>query len=193
MKKTTKKTTKTSTTKSTKRTTSTTTTTTNSIYSLASNVTTSNVTTSNLINQGYQIVYNQTYATATNLSDFTSILSSCNNMSTMCLGGAAVGSNTLLLVSCANCKTLLSSYTDLNIPRLISNAYWYYTPSKSIGFSPNSSIAQNSCDYYDHKNKLPLDPLRLCWHLNGVIGGWRLGSILELNSDTNYLKLIFLK
>jgi len=159
----------------------------NSIYSLATNVSTSN-----LINQGYKVIYNQTYGTVTNLSDFTSILSTCNNMSTICLGGAAVGSNTLLLVSCANCKTLLSSYTDLNIPRLINNAYWYYTPSKSIGFSPSSSIRQSSCDCYDYLNNLPLDPLRLCWHLYGD-GGWRLGSILWLNSDTNYLKLIFLK
>jgi hypothetical protein len=160
---------------------------TNSIYSLATNVTTSN-----LIKQGYKVIYNQTYATVTNLSDFTSILSSCNNMSTICLGGAAVGSNTLLLVSCANCKTLLSSYTDLKIPRLINNAYWYYTPSNSIGFSPSSSIRQNSCDNYDYVNNLPLDPLRLCWHLDHG-GGWRLGSIIKLNSDTNYLKLIFLK
>jgi len=161
-------------------------TTTYSIYSLATNVTTSN-----LINQGYQIVYNQTYGTVTNLSDFTSILSTCNNMSTICLGGAAVGSNTLLLVSCANCKTLLSSYTDLNLPRLINNAYWYYTPSQGIGFSPSSSILQSGCDWYDYVNNLPLDPLRLCWHLDW--SGWRLGSIIELNYDTNYLKLIFLK
>ena len=161
-------------------------TTTYSIYSLATNVTTSN-----LIKQGYKVIYNQTYATVTNLSDFTSIVSTCNNMSTICIGGAAVGSNTLLLVSCANCKTLLSSYTDLNIPRLINNAYWYYTPSKSIGFSPSSSIRQDFCDYYDYN--LPLDPLRLCWHLDGYDGGWRLGSIIFLNSDTNYLKLLFLK
>jgi hypothetical protein len=154
----------------------------NSIYSLATNVSTSN-----LINQGYQIVYNQTYGTVTNLSDFTSILSTCNNMSIICIGGAAVGSNTLLLVSCANCKTLLSSYTDLNIPRLINNAYWYYTPSKSIGFSPSSSIRQNSCDVSE-----PSDILRLCWHLNGN-SGWRLGSIISLSSNTNYLKLIFLR
>jgi hypothetical protein len=145
-----------------------------------------------LINQGYKVIYNKTYETPTKLSDFTSIVSTCNNMSTICLGGAAVGSNTLLLVSCANCKTLLSSYTDLNIPRLINNAYWYYTPSQSIGFSPSSSIRQNSCDYYDYINNLPTDPLRLCWHLDGY-GGWRLGSIVELNRDTNYLKLIFLK
>ncbi len=155
-------------------------------YSLAINVPISN-----LINQGFQIVYNQLYGTVTNLNDLTTVYNQCNLLTIICIGGAAVGSNTLLLVSCANCKTLLSSYTDLNIPRLINNAYWYYTPSKSIGFSPNSSIAQNSCDYYDHKNKLPLDPLRLCWHLDW--SGWRLGSIIELNYDTNYLKLIFLK
>ena len=115
-------------------------------------------------------------------------------MSIICLGGAAVGSNTLLLVSCANCKTLLSSYTDLDKPRLINKAYWYFTLSKSIGFSPSSFISQYNCDVYDHFNNLPLDPLRLCWHLDGGgYGGWRLGSIIKLNNDTNYLKLIFLR
>ena len=107
---TTKTTTKATTKKTTTRTTSTTTTP-YSIYSLATNVSTSN-----LINQGYKVIYNQTYATPTNLNDLTTAYNQCNNMSIICLGGAAVGSNTLLLVSCANCKTLLSSYTNQNQP-----------------------------------------------------------------------------
>ena len=146
-----------------------------------------------MINQGYKVIYNQTYDTPTNLNDLTTAYNQCNNMSIICFGGAAVGSNTLLLVSCANCKTLLSSYTNRNQPRLINKAYWYYTPSVSIGFSPSSFIFQYNCDYYDYKYNLPLDPLRLCWHLVNGYGGWRLGSIIGLDNNKNYLKLIFLK
>jgi alpha-tectorin len=157
------------------------------VYSLATNVPLSD-----LINQGYKVIYNHTYGTTTLSTDMTDVYNQCNALSIICLGGAAVGSNTLILVSCANCYTLLSSYTLLDQPRLINNAYWYYTASYSVGFSPSNIIVQNTCDYYDVQNSLPLDPLRLCWHLYGG-GGWRLGSIIWLNSDTNYLKLIFLR
>jgi len=157
------------------------------VYSLATNVPTLN-----LINQGYKVVYNKTYGTSSYLNDLTAVYNQCNALSIICLAGASVGSNTLLLVSCANCYTLLSSNTVLDQPRLINNAYWYFTASKSVGFSPSNIIVQNSCDWYDVKNNLPLDPLRLCWHLeNG--GGWRIGSIVWLNSDSTYLKLLFLR
>jgi hypothetical protein len=141
-----------------------------------------------LINQGYRIVYSNTYAGTTNSADMNAVYNQCNSLSIICFGGAAVGSNTLLLVSCANCHTLLNSYTVLNQPRLVNNAYWYYTNSLSIGFSPSSSIAQTQCD-----TNSQADGLRLCWHLDLGVGGWRLGSILYLNGDTNYLKLIFLR
>jgi alpha-tectorin len=157
------------------------------VYSLATNVTTFD-----LINQGYKVIYNHTYGTTTLNTDMTAVYNQCNELSIICLGGAAVGSDSLLLVSCANCYTLLKSYTVLNQPILINNAYWYYTSSYSVGFSPSSIIVQNSCDWYDMKNSLPLDPLRLCWHLSGG-GGWRIGSIVSLNSDSNYLKLLFLR
>jgi len=141
-----------------------------------------------LINQGYRIVYSNTYATTIKNADMNAVFNQCNSLSIICFGGAAVGSNTLLLVSCANCYTLLSSYTVLNQPRLVNNAYWYYTNGYSIGFSPSSSITQYSCD-----TNSQADILRLCWHLDQGVGGYRLGSILNLNLDTNYLKLIFLR
>jgi hypothetical protein len=76
--------------------------------------------------------------------------------------------------------------TVLNTPHLYNGVYWYFTSSKSFGFSLNPSISQSSCDTQS------TDPYyRLCWHLDGSSGGYRAGNVLSLNSDTSYSKVIY--
>ena len=58
------------------------------------------------------------------------------------------------------------------------------TSDKSFGFSDSSTISQNSCDTEGGN-------FRICWHLSGGSGGYRLGSLTGLNSEKNYRKLIF--
>ena len=36
-----------------------------------------------------------------------------------------------------------------------------------------------------------MDPLRLSWHLDNEIGGWRIGAIINLNGSTAYLKQVW--
>ena len=36
--------------------------------------------------------------------------------------------------------------TELNKPRLVNGAWWYFRPDKSFGFAPSSSIRQYNYD-----------------------------------------------
>ena len=136
--------------------------------------------------QGYRVVYSYIYGHPTTNNELSSIKSMCSLNSILCAAGAALGSDTLLLVSCGNCLSILSE-TVLNKPVLNNGAYWYLTTGQSFGFSLNINILQVTCDFDDHS-----DDYRLCWHLDGG-GGWRIGKILWLNSDSNYNKILLLK
>ena len=149
------------------------------MYSLVYN----QITISNMLRQGYSQVYDYTYDHATTLTELSSILSNCRFNSILCVGGSSVSSDVMLLVSCGDCQSILTQ-TSLNNPTLINGAYWYMTSDKSFGFSDSSTISQNSCDTEGGN-------FRICWHLSGGSGGYRLGSLTGLNSEKNYRKLIF--
>lgn len=68
--------------------------------------------------------------------------------------------------------------TPLNTPTLENGSYFYFTANKSIGFAPNSTIAQNNADTVNStSNAAACDAgngdLRLSWHLGE--DGWRAG------------------
>ena len=90
------------------------------------------------------------------------------------------------LVSCGNCLSALA-VTIKNRPNFVGSAYWYYTPTVSFGFSPTNSISQNSCD-----NSNLDDNLRMCWHTNNIDGGYRVGNVYNLNTNSDYSKYAFL-
>ncbi|CAF0997441.1 unnamed protein product, partial [Brachionus calyciflorus] len=142
---------------------------------------------SNLIDNGFQIVYDQFYSHGTMYSDMSLAKSYCNSNSILCAGGSLTNSDILELVACGNCYQIFRN-TTLNSPNLIGSVYWYMTPGKSFGFSPIYTISQSSADTYDTS-----DPLRLSWHFDKISGGYRLGALTDLNSDTLYKKLLFVK
>jgi len=150
-----------------------------------------------LLNQGFKTVYDQLYSNVTTNQELYDIKSKCNKESIICVGGSD-GLNTLLLVSCGSCLDILI-ITELNQPRLVNGAWWYFTPNKSFGFAPSSSIKQNGPDGFDcdvdaHGNfRNCKDSKRLSWFLN-VDGGWRLG-LLNNNAGTipsQYRKIILM-
>lgn len=104
----------------------------------------------------------------------------------MCAAGGQ-DSDTLKLIACGSCLEV-TSLTPLNSPVFNTAAYWYYTTSNSFGFSPTSVIDQYSADDI-YKN----DPDRLSWHIDIGVGGWRVGDVCFLNSDTTYYKYLFYK
>ena len=70
------------------------------------------------------------------------------------------------------------------------------TSNYSFGFSDNK-IEQFYADKSDCKIETNLfnctDENKLSWHLTGINGGWRIGSICNLNTSPKYQKYIFLK
>ena len=136
---------------------------------------------------GFTTIYNHTYDYVTTDLEISEFRNRCNADSVLCVGGGIKGDDNMRLVACGNCLSVLS-VTPLDTPNYVGSAYWYYTPTKSFGFAPNRTIYQYSCDYIYFENNL-----RLCWHTDNVSGGWRLGNITYLNSDSMYSKYVFLK
>eukprot|EP01083_Nonionella_stella_P265898 900137_1 len=80
--------------------------------------------------------------------------------------------------------------TSQHYPR---DTWWYNYPGVAFGFSDSETIrlAGGGCDIYD----LDSTPnKRLCWHMmDGATGGWRAGSVQDLNYATDYHKVIYYK
>jgi hypothetical protein len=148
-----------------------------------------NVSEQTLRNNGWALFYEQTYGTPIG-SNATSLIPSGQYV---ILTGKAVGSSTLPVLAAAPTSQVFTN-TVLNTPQLLNGAYWYNTPSRSIGFSPTNIISQQSADAQNNS-----DPLRLSWHLLDQGGGWRLGEInafnpnsgVDLNFSSDYLKQVW--
>jgi hypothetical protein len=148
-----------------------------------------NVSEQTLIDNGWTKFYEQTYATPVGLT--TTLIRPSGQY--VILSGKAVESSTILLAAAAPTAQVFTE-TVGNTPQLLNGAYWYNTQFTSIGFAPTATIIQNNADSRD-----PLDPLRLSWHLDNEIGGWRIGAInslntgspINMNSSTAYLKQVW--
>ena len=131
---------------------------------------------------GFTKIYGNTYDYVTTDSEIIDLRKRCNSDSVLCVGG---GNHNMRLVACANCLSVLT-VNVLNTPNNAGSVYWYYTPGQSFGFSPSSYITQSSCDSSNQN-----DNLRLCWHTDNICGGWRLGNIVNLNSDSIAIRNMF--
>jgi hypothetical protein len=139
-----------------------------------------NVSEQTLIDNGWTKFYEQTYGTIT-----ATAAPLRPSEQYVILSGKAVGSSTITLAAAAPTSAVFT-VTVLNTPQLLNGTYWYNTPSNSIGFAPTATISQNIADQQDTSSVL-----RLSWHLNNTQGGWRLGSLTELNYSTAYLKQVW--
>ena len=146
---------------------------------------------SEIVSKGFQIVYDYAYSHVSTYVELMQIRSNCTPNSTICVGGKETDSADLTLVSCGNCYAILNE-TQMNAPRYENGAYWYLTQYNSFGFSDIYEIDQNRCDYYDCALYCTNDA-KLCWLINSIFGGWRLGTYHNLYNSTVYRKLIFLK
>lgn len=144
-----------------------------------------------MTSKGFQIVYDYPYSHVSTYLELMQIKSDCMQNSILCVAGGEVESSHLLLVSCGNCLTILSE-THLNEPKFENGAYWYLTKQTSFGFSDIYEIDQNRCDYYDCALGCT-NMYKLCWLVNSIFGGWRLGKQFDLYNSSFYRKLIFLK
>ena len=146
-----------------------------------------NVSEQTLRDNGWTLSYEQTYETPIGNS-ITPIRPSGQYV---ILAGKAVGSSTITLAAAAPTSDVFTE-TAINTPQLLNGTYWYYTLTTncptcgSIGFAPTNDITQNSADTSNVG-----DPLRMSWHLEAGIGGYRLGTDSGLNSSAAYLKQVW--
>jgi len=144
---------------------------------------------------GWVLRYEQTYSTANSSTGIEFRPSE----SFMIVTGKSIGSNTLTTLAAAPTSSVFTS-TTVNTPQLLNGTYWYYTPTRSFGFSPTNVIQQSTADVYlcngaQGANACADDPSRLSWHLDGSNGGYRLGSAGWINSaelgGDSYLKQVW--
>jgi hypothetical protein len=157
-----------------------------------------NVSEQTLLNNGWTLFYEQTYATGHG-GNASSLRPSGEYV---ILTGKAVGSSTLPVLAAAPTSQVFTE-TVKNTPQLLNGTYWYNTPGFSIGFAPTNIIDQNHADISeangfrtsptDNTNySSPSSPLRLSWHIvDDFNGGWRLGDRINLGGSTAYLKQVW--
>ncbi len=160
-------------------------------YSLAHNISIEK-----MKSQGYKIVYDYLYSHLTTMTELNAIKGQCSSQTILCAGGAAVNSNTLLLVSCGNCREVLTPTS----PFILNNgAYWYLENQNAFGFSPSNNIKLVGTDIYDCDSSFKncKDNNRLSFNLGGsTLGGWRLGKLTGHDPSSSwfssYRKLILI-
>lgn len=104
------------------------------------------------------LCYGATYATGTLASDILG----CSGPY-LFVGAAASGATVFSLGAYA-LASQIQTYSVINVPVLYNGAYWYFTASKSVGFSLDYAIDQNHCDTLTSNGAY-----RLCWHLVLII------------------------
>jgi hypothetical protein len=112
----------------------------------------------------------------------------CNAKKIICVAGGSTANDRLDLVACANCFAVFNE-TELNKPRFLNKAWWYYTKGKSFGFSPIEKINLKAMDMEEEQGEF-----RLSWHIDAKTGGGRLGKIFigeKYKNKDDYLKYIF--
>jgi hypothetical protein len=94
------------------------------------------------------------------------------------VGAKQAGSSTLALVAIARASEVFAQHCDA---RLANGVYWYNCVGQSFGFAATSSINLNSADTTSDQCEY-----RLSWHVDQGIGGYRVGCLTNLNSDSSY-------
>lgn len=99
------------------------------------------------------------------------------------------------LLAAGEKTAVLGTDTSKNATTLNNGTYFYNNPELSMGFSPNSTITQNTADNHD---TTPCGigataNLRLSWHrgTENVNGGWRWGCNVNLNTSTSAVRAVY--
>lgn len=139
----------------------------------------------NLGNNGYTLVLEQALDDITYLNHITTLRSYCTASTILCLAGGVSYSDTLLTIACGNCLQI-TTQTAVNSPVFYGGAYWYFTNSYSIGYAPTSAVSMTIADTFDGASNQ-----RLSFHLDGVSGGYRIGTYTYNNAE--YAKYFYFK
>ena len=93
---------------------------------------------------------------------------------------------TATIAACGERSVVSVTTSSTTIAYAHNGAYWYFTPSQSLGFARSETISLNSADVVSSDCAY-----RLSWHLSGG-GGWRAGCSTGLNGDRTWKKVVYL-
>jgi hypothetical protein len=139
-----------------------------------------------LTKAGFKLVYNYTHSHVTTSEEIIDIRSHCTLSTSICVGGNRFDESYLRVLACANCFNVTSQFLSNQPLFYEGGAYWHFRDSESFGFAPIlDTIDQNSTSLISQSSNFTLS-----WHLNGS-GGGTLGTLTDLNDDTNFYKKIY--
>jgi hypothetical protein len=123
------------------------------------------------------------------------ILAGCDGDDLMLACTSSAASTNLAVLAQGPRSEVLSEVfgDDSDDSHLVNGAQWYYSlegsgsGAESWGFADEGDeVERDNCDTTDDEVGL-----RLCWHLQSESGGYRCGSLEDLNSDENFVKRIY--
>ena len=139
------------------------------------------------MSNGWSQCYNGTYNIALNTAVLTSILNVCNKGKLML--GCRLKTSSLLSVVAMGLRAdvLYNCGTSATCTKVVNGVGWYFSTDYSWGFVNNTdSVSRSTCDTASTN-----PDYRLCWHTESTSGGYRCGSVVNLNSDTTYERVIY--
>ncbi|MEH6385288.1 MAG: PEP-CTERM sorting domain-containing protein [Colwellia sp.] len=137
---------------------------------------------------GWNLLYRGDYASSINVSSMFS-----GHQDYIMLGAINGSSNTIKLLAAVKWTDFIT-HTAQNVTKSLNGAEWYNNGG-SLGFAHlGDSIRQGSADTRSENAGK-----RLSWHTSGgygttaisVNGGWRAGSVTNLNNSTSWDRVVF--
>ena len=145
---------------------------------------------------GWSIVYQGGYGST---FDYAGILAGIGAGKQVALASSAGRSELNYDLFAATSLNILQTYTAINTTIFADGAYWYRNDN-SLGFAPNAPIYQTTADVvgagWGQSDELNDGDFRLSWHTSDkdtVVGGWRSGLNIWLNSDDTWLRYILVR
>lgn len=144
---------------------------------------------SQLLAEGYVSCFDTTYATPTTSQN---MITSCGADSSkyIFVGSKATASSVnISLGAYVLAKDAFTFTTNTRVATWRFGAYWYHTSTGSFGFSDLPNINLNTAD--QEFSPSSSGRRRLSWAISASTGGYRSGLSSNLNSDTNWRKVIY--
>eukprot|EP00747_Dinoflagellata_sp_TGD_P184199 gnl/TRDRNA2_/TRDRNA2_39628_c0_seq1.p1 gnl/TRDRNA2_/TRDRNA2_39628_c0~~gnl/TRDRNA2_/TRDRNA2_39628_c0_seq1.p1 ORF type:complete len:351 (+),score=77.01 gnl/TRDRNA2_/TRDRNA2_39628_c0_seq1:64-1116(+) len=134
---------------------------------------------------GWRLFFSKPYSHPTTMSDFMPPDAEPGAVGALLLAAREEGSDVLKVAAMGNFEVITAERDDSSTC-FHNGVHWYCKQKASVGFAPNKDVGLNFADSSNLGCKL-----RLSWHLQHELGGWRAGDACELSNSPQWEKLIF--
>ncbi len=145
-----------------------------------------NLNEANILAGGFTLCHSSLYnASGTGLA---ATVSGCGGATDVMLVACRPTGSPVLSVAAMALKTdvTFNTGTGATTTRIANGLQWYFSDNFSMGFAEDGgTLNKNSCDFIAGGD-------RLCLHTNAA-GGYRCGSVSELNSSTAFERRIYVR